>query len=150
MGPKKVAVAAVEEVPTSPAFDLTHYVKLISGDGTVFFADRNCAKVSKLIQSCLDIILNNVRPNTPSTMLPSHEVTIKFASIISSNTSAGLLTIPEIQIHFLNSLQLEEALRFGYFKYRYDGEAVERRAPFLFSPLLDHLEIASIGMLLQM
>lgn len=129
---KKVK-SALDEPIASPPFDPSVMVKLVSGDGHAFFVDRNAARVSKLLKQGIA----NIQQAGASPPL---------ANGVSVDEFNG---IPVISFEFLSSAQLQRAIKFMMYKYRYDADA-EHRAPFDFGTAAESIEMLSVAALLQM
>lgn len=105
----KKAKGQLEEPPPVQPFDPTVFVQLVSGDGAVFYCDRNCAKISKLVKTCLT-------QGPPAGCVEA----------VLQESESGL---QRVRFPMLSAPQLENAVRFMHYKYKGDLDA-EHRTPF--------------------
>jgi len=134
----KKAAGKVEESAVIPLCDANHFVRLISMEGTTYFVDKNCARTSRSLKHVL--APSAVPGVTKSQMSPSG----LFGDPCVRPPDA--LGTPAISLDFLPDKLLEEAVRFMYYKYRYDHELVEARPPF--KTALSHPEQLALATLL--
>jgi hypothetical protein len=160
----KKAKGHAEELVAPPPFDPTVMVRLIASDDYVFYVDRNCARISKVVRNLVPAAPSAAAPGAAALTIdtaaagkqtnskpapPGQEVAflVDPASAAAAPDTLGLATV---KFPFLTAKQLETAIKFMCYKYRYDSDAPDHRPP-MPSPATpqEQLELLSLAMHLQ-
>lgn len=158
-----------EEVIQSPALDVNNVVVLEANDNHQFIVDKNCARLSRLVKSVLNAIQSNTFTETldvasrTSAIVSVAELIPRPAAATSASQDAADVaalahsphqpnSLPVVHLKFLSSTQLEKAVAFMYYKYKFDHEA-EKKPQVLFpNPIStkESMEWIAIASLLQL
>lgn len=118
---------ASDEGPAAPAIDPANFVILESADGHRFLVDKNCAKVSRLIKQALGSIALGDPMHTNELQCSQSTWGRPSSSALDANSSSSTsATYTLVRLLAVDAAQLEEGIRFGHYKYRYDQESDKR------------------------
>ena len=107
-------------------------VQLQSADGTVFFIDRNCAKISGVLKTCYN-----------GTFSPDTNKVVELVPAAAEGPAN-----PIVRFTFLNASQVERMLRYLCLKYKYDLDP-DHRPPTEFCSKEEMLDMLALSTLLQ-